>query len=98
MAKYIKCDNCGKRIYFGDEIFRFPGNAPLFCSEECYVDAYGEVQELDEALAEDCWRKVYDDDEEVRLRKEIEQTKINIQALEMQLKGLEFELQSYGNH
>lgn len=97
MAKYIKCDNCGKRIYFGEDVYRFLGNAPLYCSAECYADAYGTTEYLNDELAEDCWRKVYDDDEEVRLRREIEQTKLDIQALEMKLKGLEFDLQSYGS-
>ena len=96
MAKYVKCDCCSKRIYFGDEIYRYPGNAPLFCSAECYVSMYGEVEYLDDELADTCWRKVYDDEEEKALIREIEQTKIDIANLERKLRGLEFDLDSYG--
>lgn len=97
MAKYIKCACCGKRIYFGEEIYRYPGNAPLYCSPECYVSAYGTEEYLDDELADTCWRKVYDDEEEAAIRREIEQTKMTIANLEMKLKGLEFDLQSYEN-
>lgn len=95
MAKYIKCDNCGKRIYFGEEVYKFSGYAGLFCSGDCFADSYGEVQELDDELADDCFHTVYDDTVEMAIIKEIEQTKLDIQALEMKLKGLEFDLQSY---
>lgn len=95
MAKYIKCDCCGKRILFGEEIYQFRGYAGLYCSGECFADAYGEVQEVDETLADDCYHKVYDDEEEMAIRKEIEQTKIDISNLQMKLRGLEFDLQSY---
>lgn len=95
MAKYIKCDNCGKRIYFGEEVYKFSGYAGLFCSGDCFADSYGEVQELDNELADDCFHVVHDDTVEMAIIKEIEQTKLDIQALEMKLKGLEFDLQSY---
>lgn len=98
MAKYIKCECCGKRIYFGEDVYRFLGNAPLFCSADCYADAYGVVEYLNDELATDCWRKVYDDEKEVALKKEIEQTKINIADLERHLKALEFDLESYGSN
>lgn len=95
MAKYIKCDCCGKRIPFGEEVYKFSGYAGLFCSGDCFAHSYGEVQELDDELADDCFHTVYDDTVEMAIIKEIEQTKLDIQALEMKLKGLEFDLQSY---
>lgn len=97
MAKFIKCDCCGKRIPFGEEVYKFSGYAGLFCSGDCFADSYGEVQELDDELADDCFHTVHDDTVEMAIIKEIEQTKLDIQALEMKLKGLEFDLQSYGS-
>ena len=95
MAKYIKCDCCEKRIPFGEEVYKFRGYAGLYCSGECFADAYGEVQELDSECAYNCYKKVYDDEEEMAIRKAIEQTKIDISNLEMKLKGLEFDLKAY---
>lgn len=95
MAKYIKCDCCGKRIHLGEEVYKFNGYAGLFCSAECFSDSYGEVQELDDELASDCYHTVYDDDVEMAIRKEIEETKLAITSLEMKLKGLECDLKAY---
>lgn len=97
MAKYIKCDCCGKRIPFGEEVYKFRGYAGLYCSGDCFADAYGEVQEVDGTLASDCYHKVYDDEEEMTIRKAIEQTKIDISNLQMKLRGLEFDLKAYEN-
>lgn len=95
MAKYIKCDNCGKRISLGEEVYKFPGYSGLYCSTECFSDSYGEVQELDYELADDCYHTVYDDEEEMIIRREIEKTKVDIASLEMKLKGLEFDLKRF---
>lgn len=95
MAKYIKCDCCEKRIPFGEEVYRFRGYAGLYCSGECFAEAYGEVQELDFQVADNSYKKVYDDEEEMAIRKAIEQTKIDISNLERKLKGLEFDLKAY---
>jgi hypothetical protein len=97
MAKYIKCDCCGKRIYFGEEIYKFGGYAGLFCSSDCFADSYGEVQELDDEIAYDCFHKVYDDEEEVALKREIEQTKADIASLQVKLTGLVFDLANIAN-
>ena len=95
MAKYIKCECCGAKIHFGESVYRFNGHAPLFCSAECYADAYGVEEYLDDELAITCWRKVYDDEEEKAIRAEIEKTKADIASLEAKLKGLEFDLKGY---
>ena len=50
MAKFIKCDCCGNRIQFGEEVYKFSGYAGLFCSGDCFAHSYGEVQELDDEL------------------------------------------------
>lgn len=95
MAKFIKCDCCGKRIEFGSEIYKFHGYAGLYCSADCFSDSYGEVQELDEELAYDCYRHVYDDEEEIIIRSEIERTKADIANLQRKLNGLQHDLEQY---
>jgi hypothetical protein len=95
MAKFIKCDCCGKRIPFGEEVYKFSGYAGLFCSGDCFAQSYGEVQELDDELADDCFHDVYDDEDEAALRKEIEETKVAITDLEAKLKCLEINLKAY---
>lgn len=97
MAKYIKCDHCGNRIYFGDELYKFAGYAGLFCSAECFADSYGEVQELDDELASDCYHTVYDDEVEVAIKQEILMIKADITTLEEKLKDLESDLKQYTN-
>lgn len=97
MAKYIKCDCCGKRILFGEEVYKLRGYAGLYCSGDCFTDSYGEVQEVDDALADNCHHKVYNDEEEMAIKKAIEQTKIDIANLQMKLRGLEFDLKAYEN-
>lgn len=62
MTRYVRCNCCNKRIYFGEEVFRFKGYCGVYCSDECFADAFGEVQELDIELAEKCCCTVYDDD------------------------------------
>ena len=87
MARYIKCDCCGKKINFGDEVYKFSGHAGLYCSGECFADSYGEVQELDKELADDCYHTIYDDEaRKEEIRKEMEEHK---QAIEKLLKEFE---------
>lgn len=66
MAKYVRCDCCGKRINFGDEVIRFPGYCGLFCSSDCFAYAYAEYGDLNEDVADNCCRTVYDDEEDKR--------------------------------
>ena len=82
MAKYIKCDCCGKRINFGSEVYKFHGYAGLYCSGDCFADSYGEVQELDDELANDCYHEVYDDEaKKEEIRKEMEELKMALDKL-----------------
>lgn len=92
MAKYIKCDYCGKRIELGSEVYKFHGYAGLFCCAECFADSYGEAKELDTELAEDCYHKIYDDAEEAAVRQEIVKTKADMAILEERLRDLEYAL------
>lgn len=93
MAKYIKCDNCGKKIYFGEEVYKFHGYAGLYCSAECFADSYGEVQELDTELADDCYHKVYDTEEEKqRLQRELDEAQRQLAALANQVHTMKTQL------
>ena len=89
MARYIKCDCCGKKIMFGEEVYKFHGYADLFCSAECLSDSYGEVQELDKELADDCYHTIYDDDvRREEIRKEMEEHRMAMEKLYEELQTL----------
>ena len=71
MAKYIKCSGCGKRINFGDEVYKLSGYSGLYCSGECFANSYGDVHDLDDELADDCYHTVYDDARKEEIIKEM---------------------------
>lgn len=85
-GKYIICDCCGKKIYFGDTIWYFGGYCGTYCSAECFGYAYGQEDELTEEYAEDCDCTVYDDEEVAKRKAEI---KLEIQKLQNELANLE---------
>ena len=60
--KYIKCDCCGEKIFFGDRIYYMNGYCGTYCSADCFVCMYGEYDELTEEHAENCMCEIYDDD------------------------------------
>lgn len=76
MAKYVKCDACGKPIVFGEDVYRYDGLCGLFCSAECFADSYATCNELDEELADDCCHEVYDSEE---LKRELRHAISNLQ-------------------
>ena len=87
MAKYIRCNQCGKRIDFGEEIVKFPGYCGLFCSPECFAEAYADFYTLDENVADNCCQEVYDDNEDKRkLQEEILKAEQEIEELTKKLK------------
>lgn len=53
--KYVKCDQCGKKIYVGEKIVQRNGFCGIYCSWECYLpnDPHHVVNILTEELAED---------------------------------------------
>lgn len=88
MAKYTKCDSCGKRIDFGQDVYTDKDGIGIYCSERCYCEDNVYTEYFDEKLASDMNWPLWDD--EVRkeeIRKEMEEHK---QAIEKLLK--EFEL------
>ena len=85
-GKYIKCDYCGQRIYFGDEIYYQDGYCGTYCSAECFACTHGDYGELTEEHVENCMCEVYDD--EVVAKRKIE-IKLAIQQLQNELASLE---------
>lgn len=88
MAKYIRCDCCGKPILLGEEVYKFPQYCGIYCSAECFTDTYGNAYELDEELADDCCHEIYDDEER---KKELRN---NIAKMQMELKNMKIELEA----
>lgn len=86
---YIKCDCCGKKIFFGDVVYFHNGYCGTYCSAECYADSWGEVAELDKELAEDNGCEVYNDEKRKKelLRK--------LEALEKEKLSIQFELKDF---
>ena len=64
--KYITCDNCGKKIYFGETIYQRDGYCGCFCSPECYLESDGAFvsNKLTSEEADNCGCDVYDEVEE----------------------------------
>jgi hypothetical protein len=60
--KYVKCSCCGKRIYFGEEVYRYKGYCGVYCSADCFADCFCVVNELNTELADNCCCEVFDDD------------------------------------
>jgi hypothetical protein len=88
MAKYIRCDCCGKPVRFGEDVYQYEGYCGLYCSSECFADSYANCLELDEDIAENCRHEVYDDEKRV---KELRQ---NIASMEKALWQMKAELDS----
>ena len=89
MAKYIKCDCCGKRIGFGAEVYQYGGYCGVYCSSECFTDSYAYIHILDDDLAENCSCTVYDDEQQKReLEEEIRKHERELENLRMQLDHL----------
>lgn len=82
MAKYIKCDYCGKRINFGETVWTDCDAEVACCSTECYAKATGYNCKLDDESVDDCGFYVYDDE------KRMAEIKEQIAALEEELTTL----------
>ena len=90
MAKYIRCDACGKPILFGEEVYKYQGYCGLFCSAECFANLHSDCSELTEELADDCRHEVYDDEERKKeLRRIIEDSERVLRQMRNELEALE---------
>ena len=83
--KYIKCDCCGEKIYFGDPIYYMDGYCGTYCSADCFVCVYGDNDILTEEHAEDCLCEVYDDEAIAKRKAEIQ---LEIERLQNELASL----------
>ena len=83
---YIKCDCCGKKIFFGDVVYLHRGYCGTYCSAECYAENWGESAVLDEILAEDNGCEVYNDE---RRKKELQ---LKLEKLELEKEKAQEEL------
>lgn len=75
---YVKCDCCGKKIFFGDVVYFHNGFCATYCSAECYADSWGDSAELDEELAKDNGCEIFNDEQRKK-------------ELQLKLEKLEFE-------
>lgn len=90
MAKYIRCDGCGKPILFGEEVLKYPGYCGLYCSPHCFADSYADYTILDEEEADNCRHEVYDDEKRKKeLRDSIAKAQMNLKIMQAELNGLE---------
>ena len=88
MAKYIRCDNCDKKIPFGEFAYHYEYDS-VYCSETCYcaATAQGGVVNNDFVYACDC--AVYDDEARImEIRKEMEGHRMAMEELFIELESL----------
>lgn len=87
--RYVKCNHCNKRIYFGEKVYRYNGYCGVCCSAKCFADRHGIETELNLNLAEACCCAVFDDDKRKRelletmerLKREMDQCQVEFQSL-----------------
>lgn len=88
MAKYVVCQNCGKKIKFGESAYHYEYDS-VYCSAECFCDQYSHVGIVDEDFAYSCDCKVYDDDvRREEIRREMEEHRMAMEKLFEELKTL----------
>lgn len=88
MAKYIKCDCCGKKIQFGEFAYHFEYDS-VYCSKTCYCASTAEGGIVDEDFANSCDSLIYDDEKrKEEIRKEIEEHRMAMEKLFKELETL----------
>ena len=63
MAKYTKCDRCGTRIDFGQDVYTDKDGIGIYCSEHCYCENNAYTEYFNEKLATEMNWPLWDDDE-----------------------------------
>lgn len=58
--KYVKCDNCGKPIYFGSSYYSDGTHCGVYCSAQCFYGAYYSTNEMDEDAAENSACEIFE--------------------------------------
>lgn len=84
--KYILCDCCQKKIYFGEEVYYHTGYCGTYCSAECYAECWGDTHTLTEEFAEDNSCTVYNDNE---IQKQIDELKQQKDRLDYEIETLQ---------
>lgn len=90
--RYVKCNRCDKRVYFGSKVFRYKGFCGIYCSAECFADTFCEANELNETVADNCCCTVYDDEKRKRELTEM------MKRLQEEMELCQTELQSLNNN
>lgn len=86
---YIKCDCCGKKIFFGETVYFYHGYCGTYCSAECFAWNWGESAELDEILVEDNGCEVFNDEQRKKdLLKEMEELSEKLAKAKFELDSL----------
>lgn len=87
--KYVKCSNCGKKIQVGSYGFGCQNMNAVYCSKQCFADAYGDQIFINNSNIELNDYNVIDDEE---VLSEKEQLKEQIKTLQIKLEKLEKEV------
>ena len=88
MAKYIKCDYCGKKIPFGEVAYHFE-YSDVYCSAECYCDANANAMTVDDYSVNECDCIIYDDEARIaEIRNEMEEHRMAMEKLFEELKTI----------
>lgn len=64
---FIKCDCCGKKIYFGDNVYQFGGYCGCYCSPSCFTSMHAESDIVNKELAENCCKEVYREEQVITI-------------------------------
>ena len=59
MREYIHCDGCHNEIYLGETAFQYDGLCGIYCSAECFADAFAITRVITKEEAENCCSKIY---------------------------------------
>lgn len=87
--EYIKCECCGKKIFFGEMVYLHQGYCGTYCSAECYADTWGSSAELDKGLAKIKGCEVYTDEKrKTALLKEMEELSKKLAKAKFELESL----------
>lgn len=92
MNRYVKCNRCNKRIFFGEVAYRFKGYCGVYCSANCFAETHCVISELDIELAENSCCRVYDDDARKRELQE------QMEKLLKQMESCKAEFESLNNN
>jgi hypothetical protein len=88
MAKYIRCDYCGKRINFGEFAYHFEYDT-VYCSETCYCASTAQGGIVNEDFANSCDSLIYDDEaRKEEIQKEMEKHRMAMEKLFKELETL----------